>query len=252
MLRSIRSAPASAAIAAAERITSGSWPKSWIETGLLVGVDAQQLAQRALVAVVEREARDHLRDREPGAVALGLQAHEPVADPGQRREQHPVGELDAADREGVGEGRLGHGRLTSIVPLPDQPQAGQGEQVVDLVDRLAEGDDRVRRGRRWRSTSARRRAPPRSGGRSPSTSPAKPKIDAGLDRAAGRLADRGRRARRARSAAIRAPRSVSASIEISTPGRDHPAEVLALGRDGVEVDRRCRSRPPRRRRRTRS
>ena len=33
MLRSMRSAPRSATVAAAERMTSGSWPKSWIETG---------------------------------------------------------------------------------------------------------------------------------------------------------------------------------------------------------------------------
>ena len=56
----------------------------------LLGVDAQQLAHRLLVAVVDREARHHLRDREPGAVALGLQAHEPVADPGQRRQHDAV------------------------------------------------------------------------------------------------------------------------------------------------------------------
>ena len=33
MLRSIRSAPRCAATAAAERMISGSWPKSWIATG---------------------------------------------------------------------------------------------------------------------------------------------------------------------------------------------------------------------------
>ena len=33
MLRSMRSAPRSATVAAAERMISGSWPKSWIETG---------------------------------------------------------------------------------------------------------------------------------------------------------------------------------------------------------------------------
>ena len=67
MLRSMRSAPRSATVAAAERMTSGSWPKSWIETGppaRSVGMDAQQLAHRLLVAVVDGEARDHLRDRE--------------------------------------------------------------------------------------------------------------------------------------------------------------------------------------------
>jgi hypothetical protein len=40
--------------------------------GVLVGVDPQQLAQRALIAVMDREARDHLRNGQPGAVALGL------------------------------------------------------------------------------------------------------------------------------------------------------------------------------------
>ena len=37
MLMSIRSAPAAAAIAAPERITSASWPKSWTETGCSSG-----------------------------------------------------------------------------------------------------------------------------------------------------------------------------------------------------------------------
>jgi hypothetical protein len=39
---------------------------------VLVRMDPQQLAAGALVAVVHGEARDHLRDRQPGAVALGL------------------------------------------------------------------------------------------------------------------------------------------------------------------------------------
>ncbi len=33
MLRSMRSAPRSATVAAADRMISGSWPNSWIETG---------------------------------------------------------------------------------------------------------------------------------------------------------------------------------------------------------------------------
>jgi hypothetical protein len=33
MFRSMRSAPRSATVAAAERMISGSWPNSWIETG---------------------------------------------------------------------------------------------------------------------------------------------------------------------------------------------------------------------------
>ena len=61
----------------------------------------QQLPQRALVAVVQAEAGDHLGDRKAGAVAARLQADEPVADPGKRGEHHPVVELDVADPERV-------------------------------------------------------------------------------------------------------------------------------------------------------
>src|SRR4051794_9966400 len=36
------------------------------------------------------------------------------------------------------------GRLDGAVALPDEPEARQGEQVVDLVDPLAEGGNRRR------------------------------------------------------------------------------------------------------------
>jgi hypothetical protein len=61
----------------------------------------QHLAQGALVAVMEREARHHLREGHPGAVAARLQAHEPVPDPRQRREQDAVWDLNVADPERV-------------------------------------------------------------------------------------------------------------------------------------------------------
>ena len=77
---------------------------------VLVRVDAQELAHGALVAVHEPEARDHLGDHEAGAVALRLEAHEPVADAGERREHHAVGEPEAAERPRVGErGHAGNG-----------------------------------------------------------------------------------------------------------------------------------------------
>ena len=82
-------------------------------TCALVGVDREHLAARALVAVVDREARNHLREREPGAVALGLETHEPVADAGERREQHAVGDADAAEGPAVGEGA--NSRQSSVV-----------------------------------------------------------------------------------------------------------------------------------------
>jgi hypothetical protein len=41
-------------------------------------------------------------------VAAGLEADEPVPDPGQGREQDPVGDLDVADLERRCEGGLRH------------------------------------------------------------------------------------------------------------------------------------------------
>ncbi len=63
----------------------------------LARVDAQHLHTGALVAVEDRVRGDHLRDGHPGAVALGLQAHEPVADAGERREHHAVGHGQGAE-----------------------------------------------------------------------------------------------------------------------------------------------------------
>ena len=64
---------------------------------VLARVDPQQLAAGLRVAVVDAEARHHLRDHEAGAEAARLQPHEPVADPGQRREHDAVGQLNGAD-----------------------------------------------------------------------------------------------------------------------------------------------------------
>ena len=56
------------------------------------------------------------------------------------------------------------------VPLPDQPQPGQRQQVVDLVDRLAdERHERARRGRRWRSRACSAPSSARSRRTIPST-----------------------------------------------------------------------------------
>ena len=70
---------------------------------VLVGMDAQELPDRALVAVGQAEARHHLGHHEPGPEALGLEADEPVADPGQGRQHDPVGEADPTKRPGIGE-----------------------------------------------------------------------------------------------------------------------------------------------------
>ena len=62
-------------------------------------------------------------------------------------------------------------RRCSTVPLPDQPQPGEREQVVDLVDRLCSTGRPRGPGRRWRSRAP---APTSSCSRSrmPSTMPA--------------------------------------------------------------------------------
>ena len=97
MLRSIRSAPASATVAAAERITSGSWPKSWIAIGPAGSrssrVDAQQLgASSARCGSGSRSSRPSRETASPAPWRLRLQAHEPVADARQRREHDAVGD----------------------------------------------------------------------------------------------------------------------------------------------------------------
>ena len=85
---------------------------------VLLGVDAEQLAAGTLILVVHRVARDHLRHHQAGAVALGLQADEPVADSGQRREHHAVGDRDAAEAPGI---RKGSGHRVSWYESSDEP-----------------------------------------------------------------------------------------------------------------------------------
>ena len=63
----------------------------------LARIDAEHLLARPLVAVVHGMRGDHLRDRHPRSVALRLQAHEPVADPRERSEQHAVGDREGAE-----------------------------------------------------------------------------------------------------------------------------------------------------------
>ncbi len=111
MLRSIRSAPAPGHDLGRLAHHVGVVAEELHRDGVLVGVDAQELADGALVAVLETEARHHLGHHEPGAVALGLQAHEPVADAGQRGEHQAVRQLVTAERPGVGE--LAHGHIVT-------------------------------------------------------------------------------------------------------------------------------------------
>jgi hypothetical protein len=69
-------------------------------------VDAKQLPDGALVAVMNPEARDHLRDGQPGPVATRLEPNEPIADSGQGRQQDAVGDRYVTDPEAACQGRL--------------------------------------------------------------------------------------------------------------------------------------------------
>jgi hypothetical protein len=97
-------------------------PEELERDGVLVRVDAEELAEGALVAVGEAEAGDHLGDDEPGAVAARLEADEPVADAGQRGEDDAILDGSAAEGPGVGEGAV-H-RASTVSPGAKLRQGG--------------------------------------------------------------------------------------------------------------------------------
>ena len=112
MLMSIASAPTPRRARRPRASIAGSSPNSWIDTGppsRSRGSMRSISRARLLVAVVDRVRRDHLRHRHARPVALGLQAHEPVADPRQRRQQHAVGHAQLAEHPGSMR-RRGHAR----------------------------------------------------------------------------------------------------------------------------------------------
>ncbi len=84
---------------------------------MLVGMDAQELAVGAGVAVLEPEARDHLGDGETGPVALRLQAHEPVADARKRREHEPVRQVVTGESPRFGKAHRLQRRTGSEIPF---------------------------------------------------------------------------------------------------------------------------------------
>ena len=124
----------------------------------------------------------------------------------------------------------------SAVPLVDEPQALQREQVIDHVDALREADDHACKAAGGDRGDARRRAPAAGGRRcrppgrrtrtrSPTGSPP-------------RWTSRSARAARSMSTLVsRAAREVSASIEISMPGPMIPPRYSPDARHDVVVDR---------------
>ena len=196
----------------------------------LVGMDAQHLLDRAPVAVGDREARDHLGDRQPGAVAVRLQADEPVADPGQRREQDAVGELDVGDPE---RGRSAAAGVTSCSSqISRRPVSVSRSSTSSIVSQngtiaCARPPVAITVGSPPSSASIRRAIP--------SISPANPKITPGLDRAAGRPADRGLGLVELDPPDPGAALGQRGQRDLD-PGCDRAAQVLAVGGDRVEVD----------------
>ena len=141
-------------------ITSGSWPKSCIATGCSSGGSAGTRA-RALVAVLDAEARDHLGDRQPGAMALCLQAHEPVADPGERREHERGSASSIPPRVQGSVERARRTATTGYSRCVPRSAAGRSRVSRSSTSSICSQNGAIALGEaaRWRSSSPPRQAP---------------------------------------------------------------------------------------------
>ena len=242
MLRSMRSAPASATVRGRAAHDLGVLAEELDRDRpvvALVGVDAQHLRARLLVAVVDPEARDHLGDREPRAVALGLQAHEPVADarPAARARRGWGSSIPPSSQRSV---ERAHGTPNEVrqvaVALVEQPQAREREEVVDLVDCSVNGTMCSARPPVATTSTSSLPSSPSMRPMIPSTAAGVAVDDAGADRLDRRLADRRARRREVDLRQLRA--ALGQRLEADLDARDeHAAEVLARRRDDVEVHR---------------
>ena len=97
--------------------------------GMLIVMDAEELARGPLVAVLHPEARHHLGHDEPGPVPLGLEPHEPVADARQRGEHDAVGNANRADLERVGERRRHAPQGSRAIRRRQGPHPGTGRHT---------------------------------------------------------------------------------------------------------------------------
>ena len=201
MLMSIRSAPASARDRGRRAHHLGVLAEELDRDRVLVGMQAQQLAQGALVAVVEAEAGDHLaRPRGPAPWRRACRRTNQLPIPASGREQHAVGDLDVADAE--------RGCQGGCIALGSRPA------FSSWIRRSRAGSAAGRPRRSSRMRRDRRREPAGGdGGRPPRRAPrARRAVDpvheageavgeARLDRRHGVAADRRLRAARRRSAA---------------------------------------------------
>src|SRR3954454_3714076 len=140
MLMSIRSAPASAATAAPERITSASWPKSCTETGCSSGW--MRISSRRVRSLrwcrPKLETISETASPAPWRFACRRTNQLPIPASGASRTRLAIGTPPISK----GSVRAGWAAPLSAVALMNPSQSLQGQQIVDLVDRLGEGDDR--------------------------------------------------------------------------------------------------------------
>ena len=113
-LTSTMSAPAASTIRAASPITLRVGAEELDRERMLVGRDAQ-VAERALVAVLDAGAADHLRADEAGAEAASLSPKRLHADAGHGREHEAGRDLDPGDRPGCS--TSGHQTLHGLAAI---------------------------------------------------------------------------------------------------------------------------------------
>src|SRR3954471_3765834 len=143
MLRSMRSAPASATLAAALRMTSGSWPKSWIETrpssGWMRSSSVHVFSLRWCTAKLETISET----ASPAPWRLACRRTHQLPMPASGARTTRLGMWTPPSVQESVRRRSATPQGYSAVALVQQPQPGEGEQVVDLVDGLGEGHDRA-------------------------------------------------------------------------------------------------------------
>src|SRR5690349_5205980 len=153
----------------------------------------------------------------------------PIPASGASRTRLAIGTLPISK----GSVRAGWPPAFSAVALMDQPQSLQGQQVVDLVDRLGEGDDR--RGVAAGGEQPRIRQFLFDPADDPVDQAGEAEDEARVDRRLGRAADRFGRLFEIQPGDPR--RAIDQGAERGREaGADRAAEVLALGGDGVDVD----------------
>ena len=131
---STMSAPAASTIRAASAIARGLGAEDLDRERMLVGGDPQ-IAERALVPVLDPGAGDHLRADEAGPVAAALAAERLDADARHRREDDPGRDLDVADPPGLLELRRHKRRIVpgpvDVPPGLEVPSAPAGRPEME-------------------------------------------------------------------------------------------------------------------------